>query len=422
MTVAPSQPPLVTEAPTQPPLVTEAAFQRPIVTVPPNQPLVTEPETDIDREPAVKCFDEMKDNDRVHVIQSQDDVPEVDLSKLDEGFHDLVANSPLDTSLLQIAEDGETLGLNSILTKENWDYLLLANELSYAAAKTHTVESDAKKFVVDRRLNEITDILEKSGWSDFSILFGATGADNVDQDASCIVMYHKEKNLVYVAFHGSRNGSKFNIFSAKGDWGANYRWNQISAREHGLEGAPEGVFIHEGFGKNFLSVQKVLLLKLLDIVLNKVTLEKKPTIIVTGHSKGGAEASIAVPVIKHLFRMAPIVKVYGVTLSAPVAFNTAGANWVQNTVGSRNILRLYVPFDPVTTAGPIRDYVHVGFELEDDINQVNIRSAHFLGMNPADSMSWGNRLANYHYGVCHDGGCGFVSDIPMRHFQLEAHV
>lgn len=312
-----------------------------------------------------------------------------------------------------LGDGAPIIGLNQILSEENWNDLLDINDLSYDIAKLDTVHEN-KRERVNQHAESLKEKLRQKGWDNIHVLIGKTGISNKEDDATCIVLVNKEKNLVYVAFHGSRNGSKINFFDGKGDWGANRDSKLVSAKKEGLYGAPEGVRFHRGFGLNFISVQNTLLEKLEEVVS---TLPGKPNIIVTGHSKGGGLANIAVPAITEYFKDKNIqAHVGAVTFSAPMAFNQAGSNWVHTAVKIRNILRVKVIGDPVTYGSWFgKDYAHVGIRLRERVQDVNRRTAEWHGKKKVGLMEG---FINYHYGANRNGSWCFVPEIVMRQWEL----
>ena len=308
------------------------------------------------------------------------------------------------------------IGLNPILTEENWNDLLIANDLSYAEAKFYTTSQD-KKNKVQRQYSKAVAKLTNTGWTDYRVLWGKTGKNNSSDDATCIVLYNPSKNLIYVAFHGSRNGSYFGN-SPGTDWDSNYDSELVSAKAEDLYGAPEGVLFHRGIGLNFISVQETLFKTLSEMVRG---INSNPHIILTGHSKGGGEAQIAAPAVTQYLQDEGLnAKVSTVTFSAPMTFNKQGAQWANNVVNIRNLLRIKVLGDPVTYGSLIgQDYAHAGMRLREKVSTVNRRSIEWHG---DEQLGFFDRFkescVNYHYAANREGSWCFVPEIVMPYHAL----
>lgn len=363
-----------------------------------------------DAEPFVPAEETQASSDDESLLGSFFNIPS---SNIEDSFVEV--NAPiiqdLDSLLtLETTATGKhTVGLNKVLD-ENYPTILYANDLSYAIAKTHTTQAnkqDAVAAVKDRLIMQ----LNHQGWSDFSVIFGKTGKFNIDDDAACVILVHKQKNLVQVVFHGSRSGSKLNIMNPSGDWGANWDSKLINAKEAGLYGAPSDVEFHRGFGLNFISVQEPLLKKL-EVIVSGLD---NPYLFVSGHSKGGAEGVVALPAIhSYLNDRGLKIRIGALLLSAPMAFDHNGAKWINTTVGIRNILRPKVEGDPVTYGSIWGNYAHVGIPLKDSIQKVNERSAKWKGKPVGRIEGW----LNYHYAGNRDGSQCFIPELVMPKEEL----
>ena len=119
---------------------------------------------------------------------------------------------------------------DDILSEENYKAILKLNDLSYAKAKKLTVTDAAKRELVDYRDQNLVNELEGMGWAEVKEIKGKTGYNNKDEDITAIITRNREKDLIVVAFHGSRNGSMIPLFNdGGGDWGANHDYEAVGA-------------------------------------------------------------------------------------------------------------------------------------------------------------------------------------------------
>jgi hypothetical protein len=207
-----------------------------------------------------------------------------------------------------------------------------------------------------------------------------------------------------VTFHGSRNGDKFPLFhNGHGDWAANYDDKAVYGKsELGIQYMAPNVVVHRGFANNFKSSEESLYSNLKHLI----PLLKPEWIIVTGHSKGAAVASIAAPAIKTFVRQegfGPNVKVGAVLFSVPRAFNgPQSRSWVHKTLGKRNIIRINVYGDPVPQVPfKAKGFDSVGILILDSISDVYHRGFAARSQYSANSTlfdRWFNWVCGYHYG------------------------
>jgi hypothetical protein len=317
------------------------------------------------------------------------------------------------------------------LKKEEEKYKQTNDEIAYAELMT-------------KRCEAIVDKLIRMGWHSFTTLLGKTGSGNIDDDAACVVMINTAQNVGFAAFHGSCTGAKFNVFSPHGDWGSNHDKKLKKAVDANLRYVPDYVRVHSGFGDNFASVQDVFLQQIEEkgkwLLENQKTLnlKTKPIWIVTGHSKGGAEAIIALGVTKSFLNEKQLdIDLGAVTISAPRAFDYEGAHWIHDLVHPEDILRLKVDRDPVTNVPPEKnEYSHVGTLVLDRIDAVRKRNNAFQASSllfksellqkavkgfeklKISTIDFLEKYINYHYGAWRDGIWSFVPDIVMRHSEL----
>jgi len=100
-----------------------------------------------------------------------------------------------------------------------------------------------------------------------------------------------------------------------------------------------GSKVHRGFWQAYQSVRKELMVLVTNVSLTNVDISK---ILVTGHSLGGALASLSVVDMCALFNDVTLV-----TFGAPQVGNTTWANMVEQIVPRSKMIRVTTTFDPV---------------------------------------------------------------------------
>ena len=361
---------------------------------------------------------------------------DADSDKMDlESSWVILPSAPIEdrSSLLSYTMQRDSAGkekpdfsLNPVLSETTYKDVLTFNDLSYAHATGHTTSDAEKRTALMRRLQETSDQLYRRGWSRIMTLFGATGARNQDADAAVVGSYHADRNLIVIAFHGSRNGSKLPIWhDGSGDWGSNYERTAVTAASVGLEHIPGDITVHKGFAQNFQSTQSNIQAYLQEL-LSRIPAETRQNtwVIVTGHSKGAAVASIAAPAIKgYLMSHAATqgVKVGTILFSAPRAYyGDAARLWVHETLGQRNILRVNVYGDVVPHA-PLSYWMgarSIGVLALDQQAKVSERSQRKYNRSLGgyfDGSSW----FSFHYVASLRGtGSEFNPDIVLSYQEL----
>ncbi|KAF7317276.1 Alpha/beta-hydrolase [Mycena chlorophos] len=155
---------------------------------------------------------------------------------------------------------------------------------------------------------------------------------------------------IVVAFRGSVSPNNF-ITDAVG-WMVD--WDSSIANVD----APDGTKIHLGFQHAWSTVAK----KTLSLVSDELdTYQKKGyKIITTGHSLGGALASLAAATLKKKF---PDVELLVYTYGQPRVGNDVWATWVDNLIPPDHLFRVVHSNDGVPTMAPRRKgFVHHGTE------------------------------------------------------------
>jgi hypothetical protein len=280
------------------------------------------------------------------------------------------------SSLITYRKEGDDyiLGLHPSLSANNYNALLDFNDLSYAAAKKLTALEPKKRELLELRKSLLKkELYEHKKWSKIRKIAGKTGYENNSDDITCIITDNKEENLIYVIFHGSCSGRMIEgLFynNGVGDWGANHDYETVAGGD-GLRHVEQNVLIHRGFARNLASAQDAIFTELHE-TLKDYDEKNPPRIIVTGHSKGGAMASIAAPMIK--LEVKTRAHVSAIIFSAPRAYKGVHSReWAESVMGKLDFLHIFVYGDLATQVPPsFFDFYHVGMialDYYDDVKQ-----------------------------------------------------
>ena len=247
-----------------------------------------------------------------------------------------------------------------ILDAVEYSYIV-ANPLSLSITQTQK-EHNAKKW------KDRIDFFAANKWKQKGI-YGKTGRHNRSDDLPCIIL-HKEDKII-ISFHGSIGRKPYWDYfphekfkgeqqpyrkgKLEGDWGANWDSKAQPANKIIIHDPKEpialihypskSVHVHHGFARNLVSFQRLLLEEIETIIRSSPRTKFK--IFVTGHSKGAAMASLALPMIALEF---PTHCTYGFLFSLPKAFNESGAAWATSVLGLENVIRIGAINDIVTHA------------------------------------------------------------------------
>jgi hypothetical protein len=340
------------------------------------------------------------------------------------------------SSLVKIDEKTKEYRFDDVLSEQVYKDLLELVDLSYAIAKQTAVlnpVADEKAVMAAARQTNIEAGLAARGWSKPVVFVGATGKDNCEKDDTGIMSYNLKSNIIVVAFHGSRNGSMIGgafYNNGQGDWGANYDFEPVAGKQHNLKYIKEDIQVHRGYANNLSSAQDDLFAKL------EKTMEnfggKTPWVIVTGHSKGGAMAQLATPILKLFLRDKKLpARVACAAFSPPRVFHgDVARSWFHMVVGKRNNVRFSVYGDPATQV-PRKslgyEYRSVGLLALDTIAGVDKRIEAQLGSATPNGYTFlANRgwfdvrgwVGRYHYGFERDGGVGFEPKMLPSYAEL----
>jgi len=153
---------------------------------------------------------------------------------------------------------------------------------------------------------------------------------NAENDIKGFIATDEKKQEIVIAFHGSETSMDF--------WDG----DKANMAEFTIPDVtpPEGVLVHSGFHNAWLSVASNVTSQI------KTTLEENPgfSIVTTGHSLGGACASLAGITFKNTFSTS-IVRIY--TYGQPRTGNSEYAQWVNSGISSDNLFRSVNTVDPV---------------------------------------------------------------------------
>ncbi|KAJ8324151.1 hypothetical protein O5D80_007357 [Batrachochytrium dendrobatidis] len=178
------------------------------------------------------------------------------------------------------------------------------------------------------------------------------------------IVLHKQSKSIVIIFRGTASSH---------EWRTNLNFAKAKLSPLLFTGSvgtiPPNVMLHSGFQKAYLKIQEQLRFSL-NVIVSKFPQYK---IIVTGHSLGGALASIAIMdiALHHKKHMAAQMHLY--TYGMPRTGNGAWANWV-NKVGFGSVYRIVrtndpVPHLPVNLIG----YKHFGTGVGIDQNSVTVK-------------------------------------------------
>jgi hypothetical protein len=196
----------------------------------------------------------------------------------------------------------------------------------------------------------------------------------------------ENKKPDYIVYHTLINKKKTLVVAFRGSFTfADYRTDINGVlRTHFMIGDKE-ISVHRGFGKKYESYAECL----------SGTVECALTygieeILVTGHSLGGALASLTALHLKSLNFGIPIKLI---TVGSPRVFATKSANVAEDIIGRENILRIWRKGDIFTSLPPGRTlYRHIGIPITFNGNTVNshlgvgLKKNHSVVSIAADSL------------------------------------
>lgn len=259
---------------------------------------------------------------------------------------DVMQESYVDLKPKSVSVLGESFVYLNQETKERSTLIKDAAELAFAAYTKH--EAYALRHELKSRQSEIKQenkIVPQMKIKEMKEFFanipgyGIRAAGFVACD---------ESNRMIVAYHGTEGG----LFDA--DWQTNLEGGGFVQVKNPYG---EGAF-HAGFYNRFQQSQAAMKDVFNDMVKRHNPEKKDLEVLVTGHSLGGALASVSAYAMQK--DIAPEAKVRAVTFSAPRAFDQKAAEDFENSLGAR-ALRIYNDGDivPMVALGA-QGYKHVG--------------------------------------------------------------
>lgn len=164
------------------------------------------------------------------------------------------------------------------------------------------------------------------GWSFYKIM-GETGCHQlslVSESLLGVVGYNSDLNMLTIAYRGSQQNS---------DWA-----NNLNPGRRILENANNEFYLHAGYAQAF-EASKSSMLDAITVALSSVSSEtrEKTTVVCTGHSFGGATATIAAYYLADLKHFNHIqLRVFGAT---PVGTSTFNDWMMKNLEVAKTIIR-----------------------------------------------------------------------------------
>jgi hypothetical protein len=165
------------------------------------------------------------------------------------------------------------------------------------------------------------------------------------------------------------NGEKVAVISFRGTSNAGEWLTDANFRNKNVNIGGQNLNVHTGFYNVFEDMKD----QTLNSAKNLMAGGDVKRIIVTGHSLGGAVASIMAPYIKSNFKD---VELKLITFEAPMAFDKESANNVEKTIGSENITRIADKNDFVTKVG---HGIYTGGHVGEGRDEWNIMKGNGIG-------------------------------------------
>ena len=305
------------------------------------------------------------------------------------------------------------------LTQHVYSALLCLCDLSYIIAHLFKDTAGTNKDVQTKLQVEAETKLKSFPFNfKWTTIYGYTGSENQTEDATCVLSWSEDRSLIIVAFHGSISETMWEYFNKTGDWGSNFSYHPIKASEicELRDEIPEDIEFHGGFARNYASVHRELTEKIKSLIKLNAPNDNGPWILFTGHSKGGAMATIAAAAVKNLLLKCNMTSVRCgvVALSSPRAIHGDRSQaWVHETLGQSNILRINVNYDvvPLLPTDRMLQFRHVGVckidELTDVFERIKI-------LYQVDLKTWGKLLDVHKWASLHYGDPFRIGDNVLR--------
>lgn len=221
------------------------------------------------------------------------------------------------------------------------------------------------------RLSEDPDFHKREGshmkskaWAVIPIASGIESDGSIDKQPA-IVFYNKEKNEIRIVFHGTRSGDVGIISDHSGGWATNLDAKpQTLILPEPISAGENRYSIHRGFKKKFDSFKKEMFSALDSVIFSSERLsseQKMPKIYITGHSQGGAMATLAAIQLDSYMKMRynsafdnakqNAISVYALS-PAVLCANPECRSSIEKTLGAHNIIQNYDESDLVPRLAP----------------------------------------------------------------------
>ena len=190
-----------------------------------------------------------------------------------------------------------------------------------------------------------------------------------------LIAYQKDENKIIIAFHGTQDTR--DMLSD----------GHVFMKDLNFLGMENGEKAHEGFYDRYIEIRQSMFFTL-NSFLNDVRSKKEqlPVLVFTGHSLGGALATLAALDVKSKLK-SPKIKVELVTFNSPRVFNNKAAEKFENILEG-NAYRIWREYDPVSGLPLGRQgYKHVGKSLKLSSVSYYPTSNHSMKHNISDITS-----------------------------------
>lgn len=318
--------------------------------------------------------------------------------------------------LVALEEDGLVL-INKRFEKHQGSILAM-NTLSYSLIKSITEPDDLGKAINQSRRDNLIEKFMQDGWT-ITTLSGKVGSNAQHDDIPGFIAYHEEENLISIIFHGSANDQ---------DWETNFDFIKIKARKTKL---PMPGKVHRGFALKYANIKAGLWNELQRIFDAMGEDEKNNTqIIISGHSHGGAIASLATTdlagsFLKQLFPTfdnARHNRLYGYFVSPPCVGDSDFKAWSESVVGKENMISHFARHDVVANLLP-------GVEVQQVLQKIPVIGQsianHFAGYEHAGTLALEDKkeVLNRFKELCqehHDADASFFEKLKHTFYKALA--